>query len=151
MEVSLEGFEHLLFAEVVDGVVAGGGAEAIAEGGICDELCGGGYESGLGCGVGWDGEAARFVRWRLARHAAGDNAGDLGAGIGDGEDGAAAGEHAGGFGGHERGGGGGGEEVGEAGEGLERQEGDVGAAGDEGLELRAEGSISAEEEVDSGI
>ena len=73
MEVSLEGFEHLLFAEVVDGVVAGGGAEAVAEGGVCDESCGGSDEGGLGCGIGWDGEAAGFVRWRLARHEAVDH------------------------------------------------------------------------------
>ena len=92
---------------------------------------------------------------------AGDYLGDLGAGVGGGDDGAAAGEHAGELGGHDEVGCsgalreqvdvGGVEEVVEAGEGLERQEGDVGAAGDEGLELRAEGSISAEEEVDSGI
>ena len=84
-----------------DSVVAGGGAEAVAEGGVCDESCGGGDEGGLGGGVGWDGEAAGFVRWRLAGHAAGDDAGDLGAGVGGGEDGAAAGEHAGEFGGHD--------------------------------------------------
>ena len=43
------------------------------------------------------------------------------------------------------------EEVVEAVERLERQEGDVGVAGDEGLELRAEGSVATEEEVDAGI
>jgi hypothetical protein len=147
-EVALELFEDLLLAEVLDGVAAGGDTEVEAEDRIFDEAGYGGVEGG---GVfGGDNEAAAF-----------DDVGYLGVGVGGGDDGAAAREHAGELGGHDEVGGSGSlgeevdvgcvEEVVEALNWLEREQRYVGMVGDEGFELRAEGSVAAEEEVDARV
>ena len=154
LEVAFELLEDLLFAEVLDGVATGGGTEMGAEGGVVDEALDGGVESFLV--FGGDDEAAGVFRGVAA-----DDVGDLSAGLGGGDNGTAAGEHAGELGRHDEVGGtgslrkevdvGGVEEVVEESERLQREQGYIGAAGDEGFELRAEGSVAAEEEVDAGI
>lgn len=101
-------------------------------------------------------EAAGLVGFLSA-----DYVGHLCACVGGGDDGATAGEHAGELGGHDEVGDsgslgkevdvGGVQEVVEAIEWLEGEEGYVGAVGYERLELRTEGPVTAEEEVDARV
>lgn len=136
------------------GIHASIGSQFGAEGWVVEEGSDGSVESLMVFGR--DYQTTGFLWCRPA-----NDGGYLRAGVGGGDDGAAAGEHAGELGGHDKIGGSGSlgeemdvgcvEEVVEALDWLEREQRYVGVVGHEGFELRAEGSVTAEEEVDSRV